>query len=566
MTTQLSTGRANVGPIVVYPARSIVTLDPSNPVATHVAVAQGRIVSVGSIDDVSAWGPHTIDDRFEDSIIVPGFIEAHAHLIAGAIWEFPYVGRYPQRDPKGNLHPGAETLPALLDNLRAYEKELPIGEPLIAWGLDPIYYPGERLIAAHLDSVSASRPMFIAHASLHLATVNSAALEQAGLLAAGVALPPGVVLDMQGRPNGELQEPPAMMMVPYFERFIRALSSADAAEPFGKLAAQAGITTVTDLGSAALTSKGSAGKLRALATDSSLKVRIVPYCTPGLGDDKAAPSALAGSFKALRAELGGRHLDPKRRIHVGGVKLVIDGSIQGYTAVVKWPGYVNGAPNGHWLIAPDQVAAFVLALHRERINVHAHCNGDAASDAFIDAVEAALLDVAWLDHRHTMQHAQLLAPAQLRRMGRLGMCANLFVNHVWFWGDQHHAQTVGPDRANRIDSVANAIRAGVSTSIHSDAPVTPLGPLHTMWCAVNRVTPTGRVLGPYDCISAEQALRAVTIEAAFQLHLDHEIGSIEVGKVADFTVLSDNPLAVDPQMLREITVRATVLAGIPMTP
>ena len=172
-----------------------------------------------------------------------------------------------------------------------------------------------------------------------------------------------------------------------------------------------------------------------------------------------------------------------------------------------------------------------------------------------------LLEHPWLDHRHTITHAQLSTQAQLRRMARLGLCANFFANHIWYWGDQHYDITVGPERANALEPCASALREGVSFSIHSDAGVTPLGSLHTMWCAVNRLTPSGRVLGEVEKISPYEALRAVTISAAFQMHLDHEIGSLEAGKKADFAVLHDDPLAVDPMRLRDIEVWGTVLAG-----
>jgi predicted amidohydrolase YtcJ len=178
-------------------------------------------------------------------------------------------------------------------------------------------------------------------------------------------------------------------------------------------------------------------------------------------------------------------------------------------------------------------------------------------------VEQLLLESAWLDHRHTVQHCQLTTAAQYRRMARLGMCANIFTNHIWYWGDQHRDLTIGPERARRMEPCATAEREGVSFSIHSDANVTPLGHLHTMWCAVNRVTASGRVLGEYERISAESALRAVTLGAAYQLHADDEFGTLECGKAADFTVLEENPLTVDPMMIRDIGVWGTVVGGIP---
>ena len=162
-----------------------------------------------------------------------------------------------------------------------------------------------------------------------------------------------------------------------------------------------------------------------------------------------------------------------------------------------------------------------------------------------------------------MQHCQLADAAQYRRMAAQGMCANLFANHHFYWGDQHYATTVGPERAQRMNACATALRSGVPFSIHSDAPITPLGPLFTAWCAVNRLTASGRVLGAPERISVAEALHAVTLGAAYTLKLDGEIGSIECGKRADFCVLHDDPTAVDPMALKDVRVWGTVLGGIP---
>jgi hypothetical protein len=151
--------------------------------------------------------------------------------------------------------------------------------------------------------------------------------------------------------------------------------------------------------------------------------------------------------------------------------------------------------------------------------------------------------------------------AIFRRMKAFGMCVNLFANHVYYWGEQHRALTMGPSRALRLDACNTALRVGVPLAIHSDTPVTPIDPLFTMWCAVNRVTAAGHVLGPDERITAAQALRAVTLGAAYTLRLDHCIGSIDVGKFADFAVLAQDPLAVDAMAIRDIRVRATVLGG-----
>jgi len=198
------------------------------------------------------------------------------------------------------------------------------------------------------------------------------------------------------------------------------------------------------------------------------------------------------------------------------------------------------------------------------VQLHIHTNGDEATERAIDAIDRALRRSPRPDHRHTLQHCQMADAAQFRRMASLGLCVNLFANHIFYWGDAHHALTMGPDRANRMDACASAMRAGVPFGIHSDAPITPLGPLFTAWCAVNRQTASGRVLGESERISVDAALHAITLGAAYTLHLDHLVGSIEVGKQADFCALQDDPLTVPPESLKDIAVLGTMIGGRPL--
>jgi hypothetical protein len=195
------------------------------------------------------------------------------------------------------------------------------------------------------------------------------------------------------------------------------------------------------------------------------------------------------------------------------------------------------------------------------VQVHTHTNGDEATELALDCMAQALQGHGGADHRFTLQHVQLADAAQFRRMKALGLCANLFANHHYYWGDQHHAITVGPERAARMNACATALREGVPLAIHSDAPITPLGPLFTAWCAVNRLSASGRVLGEHERIGVADALRAITLGAAYTLKLDAEIGSIECGKRADFCVLDDDPTDVAPEALKDVRVWGTVQGG-----
>ena len=261
---------------------------------------------------------------------------------------------------------------------------------------------------------------------------------------------------------------------------------------YAREARNTGLTTICDLGTSQLINPQQLEHWKDTVNDPDFPTRAVVALSSMTGgpDD---PNTLAAFGQTL-------HEHESDKIRFGIVKLVLDGSIQGFTARISWPHYFKpplGHPgNGVWLLAPDQVADILGAYHRAGLTVHVHCNGDQATEVFIDAVEKVLEANPRWNHRHTVQHCQLTTKAQYRRMAALGMCANIFANHIFYWGDQHRDLSVGPERARGMDACATALREGVPISIHCDAPVTPFGHLHTAWCAVNRVTASGQVLGP----------------------------------------------------------------------
>lgn len=551
-----------MGSTVIYEARRIITMNPANPEGTAVAVRDGRVLGVGSVEELSGWGEHSIDRRFADKVLLPGFVESHCHAMSGGMWMYPYVGFFDRRSPDGKVWRGCRTVVEVVDRLADIDAQMradgvPDDEVLIAWGVDPLYFDGERMYREHLDVISETRPIFCHHASGHLATANTALLERAGITAETPT--PGIPLGADGRPNGELQEPAAMSLTGAFEKLLTAMGDTQSLWNYAYEARNCGVTMVTDLGGMALDDTRLNGWEQVTA-DPEFPVRAMLAVSP----------AFVGTTNhdELAEQVVAKVADSADKLHFGVIKLILDGSIQGFTARISWPYYYNPPPdspeNGLWLTPPDQMADIVTAYHRKGLCVHCHCNGDQATEVFVAAVEKALEAHPRWDHRHTVQHCQLTTKAQYKKMKALGMCANIFSNHIWYWGDQHRDFTVGPERARGMDACATALREGVSFSIHSDSPVTPMGHLHTAWCAVNRITPSGDVLGEEERISVHDALYACTIGAAHQIKMDHEIGSIEAGKLADFAVLDDDPLSVDPVTLKDVGVWGTVLGGVAM--
>jgi len=379
--------------------------------------------------------------------------------------------------------------------------------------------------------------------------VNSKALELAGMLRPGINHP-GVPLGDDGLPTGELKGPDVMTPVSVHVGFDRDMLACDerGLRDFGKLCVRSGVTTVTDL--AARLNDEAVDMMLTVTAEKDYPARVVPLrFFQGLTAAELIDNAVA---------LKKRSSD---RLRLGMVKVVADGSIQGFSARMRFPGYFNGAPNGLWYIPPEQLLETYERALEADVHVHTHTNGDEATQLAIELLEKAVRKHPSPDHRYTLQHCQLADAAQFRRMAKLGMCVNLFANHHFYWGDEHYNLTVGPERAERMNACRTALANGLPMGIHSDAPITPLGPLFTAWCAVNRLTASGRTLGEYEKISVEEALYAVTLGAAYTLKLDGEVGSIEAGKHADFAVLEDDPTEIGGDKLKDVRGWGTVQGG-----
>lgn len=534
----------------IFRAKKILTMNPGNPVASHVAVRDGHVLGAGTLEELAGWGEHKIDNTFSDKIIMPGLVEGHAHTMEGTLWRHVYCGYFDRMDPDGKVWPGVKSKQGVLERLRQADREISDATAALpGWQLDPIFFENERITRKDLDQISTTRPIGILHASGHILNVNSRALELAGFLKTGLNHP-GIPIDDEGLPLGELRGPDVMTPVFAHIGFGKDMLDCDerGLRDFGKLCVRAGVTTITDL--AARLDDEFLSNMSRVTSEENYPARIVPFrFFHGL-----SPKELIGHALELQKK-------STDKLHLGHIKIVTDGSIQGFTARLRSPGYYNGAPNGLWYVAPEQLReVYELALEHGLL-VHTHTNGDEATQLAIETLEAALRKHPSADHRFTLQHCQLADAAQFRKMGNLGMCANLFANHTFYWGDEHYLLTVGPERAERMNACATALANDVPIAIHSDAPITPLAPLFTAWCAVNRVTASGRIQGESEKISVGEALRTITVGAAYTLKLDDQIGSIETGKRADFAILEGDPTSVDPKELKDIAVWGTVLGG-----
>ncbi len=533
--------------ITVFSARKIITMDHNMPEATHVAVRDGRVLAVGGLDCAAGWGDHKLDERFCDKVLLPGLIEAHAHVAAGGVWRFCYLGHFERVDPAGASWPGVTCYDAIVERLRTAASADSSG-PVVGWGFDPSFVEGPRMNRRLLDKVSKERPVVVMHSNFHVLTANSAALEIVRMERFGNL--EGVRRAADGTLSGELQEFEAMgPIMKYAGIEFSDLSDENAVRAYGQLAKNCGVTTIADLNSDLYDDEIS--MLLRVTSEEQFPIRYAPImAATNLDPEEIAERAIAARKRSTE------------KLHLGSVKLFTDGTIQGRTAKLKPPGYLTGEDCGMWNMDMDDFRRSVRVLHGAGVKIHIHANGDEATEQSIQAFEQAMLSNPNPDLRHTLEHAQLSGIDQFKRMKALGLTVNLFANHVHYFGDIHWTSSLGPDRARRMDACADAWRVfDGEFAVHSDAPVTPLNPLKTAWCAVNRITAGGRQLGVSQKISVAQALGCITLGAAHVLKLDGLVGSIQCGKLADFCVLDDDPLSASPTEFAEIPVAATVLGG-----
>lgn len=537
---------------ILYPARLVRTMDPTRPTGEAIVIRGDRIVGVGTRDELQAYRPDRVDERYADAVLLPGFVEAHSHASSGGVWADTYVGRFDRTDPDGRVWTGCATLEQVIERMR--EAEAGMADPeaaLRAWGFDPLYFPGEEFDRRHLDQVSRQRKIYLGHTSGHVGIANSALLDVGGVDRDCAVV--GVVKDADGEPTGELQEFAAMGLVREFVGSLMGALTPETLRAFAQDGVNQGATTLTDLGSTALVQPD--GEQVYLDTvDADFAARLSVFHFGSAGATSAPPAQAVQRLLELREK-------STSNVRFGHVKLMLDGSIQGFTARLLSPGYLGGQANGIWAMSPHEFAEALGTFHEAGLLVHVHCNGDQSTQLFLDTLEQVLIDHPRPDHRHTATHSQMSTRAQYRRMAALGMGANIFANHTWTWGDQHAEFTVGPDKASRMNAARTAIDSGVPISLHCDTPVTPLGPLKTVQHAVTRKTPSGQVLGAQERITVDEALTAVTLGGAYLLKMDHEVGSLEPGKLADLAVLAQDPCAVPADEIGQIRVLGTVVGG-----
>ena len=527
---------------VAYVNGRIYTVDTENRVADAVLIVGDSIRAVGSraqIDLLLTPTTRVIDLR--GGVVLPGFVDAHSHFpVAG----LPQISIDLSPPPVGEI----ASLEELLMRIKAAADKQPAGEWLLGFNYDnAALADGRHPTRLQLDAVSGDHPVYLWHLSGHMGVANSHALNRLQIHEHSEP-PPGGRFGrnaLTGNLNGLLQEKAApdlaslLIKIPK-SRLLQVLTAARDSY------LAAGVTTVQN-GSSSDTIEA---VLRWSQRLGLLAQRVLLWPAP----EKPVGSSLPATCQAHNNDW----------FYRGAIKLVVDGSPQGLTAYLTEPYFDKAGKaadyRGFPAFSDQQLNALVLQYHQAGCQLALHGNGDAAIDSIIKAVEAAQHEVFRPDARHVLVHAQMLRYDQLLRMRNISLTPSFFIGHIYYWGDWHRLNALGPARAENISPAQWADDVGVRYSLHTDAPVTPMLPMQMLWSATQRQTLQRHVLGPAQQISMQRAVRAITIDAAWQNHLEHSRGSIEVGKLADMVLLSGDPF--DEADVRDIQVLATLIGGV----
>lgn len=503
-----------------------------------VLIKNGRIEKAGDLKGVEkAAGKEAERVDLQGKCLMPSFIDTHSHLVLNG-----QMSRFANLSECRNWKDIVQTM-------KAYIKEHKITEQGIALGygydhnfLEEQKHPDKRV----LDQVSQEIPVVVIHVSGHLECVNSPVLRLCGIHPETKDPKGGRIGRISGtrEPDGYLEEAGMGLAGKIMERISMDLDAM--MEGMQEIYLKNGITTVQDGAS----SRENLWILKKMADQGALKVDVVAY------------PMITGDGKELAEEYKEYDRNYKDRLKIGGYKIILDGSPQGRSAWLSTP-YVGGEAEergyGYW--EDETVKEYVSQAVREGKQLLAHCNGDAACEQFIRAYEAVVEEEKKKEElRPVMIHCQTVRKDQLKRMAKLGMIASMFVGHVWYWGEVHK-RNLGEERGDNISPARDAIDQGVVVNFHQDTPVTKPNMLHSIWCGVNRVSSGGKVIGEHQKISVYEALEAVTIHAAYGYFEEKEKGSIEEGKKADLVILSQSPLEVAPDKIKEIQVLETIKEG-----
>lgn len=523
------------------------------PEATAVAIRDGRILEVGTLETLKPWldhHPYLIDETFADKILLPGFIDPHLHpTMAAVLLPMYFVTAMEWKLPWETVAP-VQTREKFLARLKEIDSLITDpAEPLFAWGYHRNWHG--KITRTDLNQISITRPVIAWHRSFHEVVVNDAALNWVGLDKEKVGNNPQVNFN-----EGHFFEMGLRVIVdkfmPYLlapERYRLGLARLGEVVHFG------GHTTIGDMATG-LFNMGMEWE----ATKAAFNNEHTPFRIELIPDG----NALAGHERDNAAALDLINALPERNTHrlrfSDHVKLFTDGAFFSQLMQLQEPGYIDGH-HGEWIMVPEQFEEAARLYWNAGYKIHVHCTGDLGVELALDVLEKLQWERPRFGHRFTIEHFGLSTPEQVQRLAEFGGLVSANIYYLYELSGVYAREGLGHERASQMARLGSLARAGVVTALHSDYTMAPALPLNSAWIAANRINAEGDVMAPAERLSLDDALRAITINAAYVLGREAEIGSIRAGKMADFAVLEEDPFEVGVERLKDIVIWGTVFEG-----
>lgn len=539
----------------LYFGGTILTMEDSSPQVEAVVVKNGKIFFAGSKTEAD----HHVNSKtkmidLNGKTLLPGFIDVHGHFTsrAGLIQA---IDLFPE--PYGTV----TSIKDLQNTIRnsIIKNKIPENQPVIGNGYDDAIMTEHRHpTKEELDAISLTNPIIVIHTSGHASVANSAMLKLLNLSDSSKD-PEGGHLgrDKNGKLNGKLEENASFMaLLTITEKMKTDDSKAQAMNNLMKAQEEwlsYGQTTICD----GRTMGESVDLLEQAATEGLFKADVVYF----------------PDYEYFKKDLDvfkPKYMKYKDHLKLGGFKFSDDGSPQGKTAWLTQPYLVppegqSKDYKGFPIFTDETLYEDLKTLFQNHITAQLHVNGDAAIDQAIRVIKKLKDENIYTPElRATLIHVQNSRPDHIQKIRELGVIPSYFSTHTYLWGDWHYSSVFGPERASFISPANSALKAGIIFTIHHDAPVTPPDLITAVYAAVNRKTRSGRILGADERITTVEALKAITINAAYQLQEEKIKGSIKEGKLADFVILDQNPLTIDPEKIRSIKVLETIKEDIPV--
>lgn len=538
----------------IYIAKEVVTLDPDKSSTTAVAVVGDRILATGTVEELKAAAgdqPYTVDETFAHKVIVPGFIAQHDHPLLTALMMTSEIIAIEDWVLSSGRVPAANSPKEYRQRLEAANARLSDSEEMLfTWGYHQLWHG--KLTRSDLDEISTTRPIVVWHRSAHEFFLNTKALEITGIDENFIATFSEGALQQSSYEDGHFFEQGMFAIVP---KLLPVIATPERFRTGLELTEQYYHANGVTLGSepGGLYSKQLQDAQNAVLSDPDSPFRFY-FIPDGKSIHALFPdNTISETEKTMEWGEGMTSMMPKQ------IKLFADGAIYALAMQMREP-YI-GDYHGEWIMPPRDFASAFRIYWDAGYQLHVHVTGDAGVDMVLDNVEANMRRNPRHDHRTVLVHFSVSQRDQIDRIKRLGVIVSGNPYYVTMLADAYREEGLGPERADNMVRLGDVERAGISYSYHSDMPMAPAQPLFLMDSAVNRRTVSGRIAGKDQRNSREGALKAVTLEAAYSLRLEHEVGSIVPGKLANFTILSDNPVTVPADTIKDISVWGTVHEG-----